>query len=99
MVMSELDLSFQVEDAAPFQLDAIPGQAADDFAAATRGLERPELALVQPRRPIGRQHAMRRAGHWILRNPLARREVAADEVVAVISRRGGDDAGPIEPDE
>jgi hypothetical protein len=31
--MSDLNLTFQVEDAAPFQFDAIAGQAADDLSA------------------------------------------------------------------
>src|SRR6185436_12693432 len=70
--MSNLDLAFQVEDTAPFELDAIAGHAADHLSSATRRLKRAELALVQPRRPIGDQHAVRCAGHGIFRNPLAR---------------------------
>src|SRR5437870_1490222 len=97
--MSDLNLTFQIEDAAPFEFDSIAGQAADDLSAAPRGLKRSEVALVQPRRPIRGQHAMRCAGHGIFRNPLARREVAAYEIVAAISNRGGDYAGTVEADE
>ena len=59
---------------------------------ARRRLPRPQLVLPQPRRPERREHAVRAAGHRILGDALARREVAADDVVRRLARRGDDHA-------
>src|SRR6185295_1010817 len=78
---SDLRLAFEVESARAFELDAVAGQPAEDLSAAPRGLEGAQRGFAQPPSPVGRQHAVRGAGHGILRNAPGRSEVAADEVV------------------
>jgi len=85
---SNLDLTFQVEDARAFQLDAIARQPANDLSTASRGLEGTKHCLALSFGPVRRQHAMRAAGHRIFRDALGWGEVTANEVIAFIPRSG-----------
>src|SRR5262245_333807 len=81
----EGDLAFQMENAPAFQLDAIAFQPATDLAAARRRLERPKLRAAQALRPVRRERAVRATGHGIFRDALGGREIATDEIIAVIA--------------
>src|SRR5712671_6244064 len=91
--VSNLNLALQIENASAFQLDAIAHQATNDLSATPRGLESAKPSLAQALGPEGRQHAVRSAGHRIFRDALGWREVAADEVVGSLPRRGHDYSG------
>ena len=65
---SDLDLAFEVEDAATLQLNPISLQAADNPSAARRRLEGAKRSLAESIGPIRRQHAMSR--RQFVRDPL-----------------------------
>src|SRR5712664_756416 len=93
---SNLNFALQIENASAFQLDAIAHQATNDLSATPRGLEGAKHSLAQALGPIGCQHAVRSAGHGIFRDTLGWREVAADEVVRSLPRRGHDYSGTVQ---
>src|SRR6185295_8351181 len=86
--ISDFDSTFEIENAGAFQRDAVADQPANDLSAASRGLEGAKRSLAQALGPIWRQHAVRGASHGIFRNAFSRCEVAANEVVGSLSRRG-----------
>src|SRR6185437_15752271 len=85
------DRALEIGHAAPGNGDAFPLEGAGQRAAAARDLPRREPLLAEPLRPVRRQHAMRRARHRILVDPMGRREEARDEIDTTLSRRAGDE--------
>src|SRR5262245_56179561 len=86
---SDGDLPLQVFHRPPGDVDAVAAQPAVELAAAARQLARGELGLLEARRPVRYERAMRRARHRVLRYALCRREKARDEVR--FPARGGRD--------
>src|ERR1700733_6217966 len=96
----DFDFAFEVEDALAFELGAIAAQAAEDFAAARRGLKCGEVGLAETLGPVWREHAVRGAGDGVFGDSFYGCEVAADEVVLWVVAFGSDDeAGLAEADE
>src|SRR6516162_2713278 len=79
----DLDRAFEIEYGVAGDRDAVAAQGAYQLPAARRDLPRIEPRFAEPFRPIGRQHAMRRAGHPVLVDAVVRRKIARDEIDAV----------------
>src|ERR1700684_1569445 len=91
----DLDLAFEIKDAATLQLNPIALQPADDLSSARRGLEGAKGSLAQSIGPIRRQHAMSSAGYRILGGSLGGGKMAADKVERTVSGRSHDQPRPI----
>ena len=92
----EFQFAFQIENTTAFQLHAITGQAAKDFASAMRGLKGAERSLAEAVGPVRRQHAVGGTGDGVFGDALCGRKVAAKEIVCAISGGGHDETGAVE---
>jgi hypothetical protein len=72
-------------------VDAVAAIFAEEFSAALGNLARVQLFAAKPSRPVRDERAMGRAGHSIFVDPALRREEARDKI-AIVARRGNDDA-------
>lgn len=83
---SPLRHSFQKEHACTFAFDAIAIEAAAQLAATRGCLEGAKVCLAEPRRPIGRQRAMRAPCYRVFGDTLGWGEVPADAIMVAITR-------------
>src|SRR5581483_12353833 len=95
--MSDLHRAFQVEDAGSFQYHSLSQQTNSERTASPGGLKRSKRGLSQASGPVRGKHAVSRARHRVLGNPLRGGEITALEVITAGTRRGHNDTRTILP--
>jgi len=83
--------AFDHLDGPPPQAHPVADQLAGQLATPGRGLEGPQVALLQASGPVGHQRTVGAAGDRILRYRIPREETAGNEIVRE-AWRGHDDA-------